>query len=79
MKVKILFLFLSETINAVTIKFTNIMGTYFTMLKLLFHNAIFIITTVFPLLCEPLYAGHTELFEEAQQGLSTMSLSLLLK
>ena len=58
----------SKTIITIITKFTNIMGTYFTKLRLLFHNAFFIITTVFPLLCEPLYAGHTKLFAEAMQG-----------
>jgi hypothetical protein len=58
-------IFFSETIITVVMKFAYVMGIYFTKLSLFFHKVFFIIETLFPLLCEMVYAGLTKLFAEA--------------
>ena len=55
--------FSGETIITVIMKFTFIMGTSCTELRLLFHKSSFIVNTLFQPLCETLYAGCTKLSE----------------
>lgn len=43
-------------------KFTHIMGTVFTKLKLFFHNITFIINTLFPPLSETVNASYIGVF-----------------
>jgi hypothetical protein len=50
-----LFFLSSETIIAIIIKFTYIMGTCSTKLRLTFHKVLFINKTIFSPLCEILY------------------------
>jgi hypothetical protein len=58
-------IFFLETIITVTMKFMCIMGTSFTKWRLFFHKISFNIITLFPTLCETLYAGYIKLFAEA--------------
>jgi hypothetical protein len=48
-------------------KFTYIVGTSFTKLRLFFYKASFIINTLLPPLREALYAGRVKLFAEASE------------
>jgi hypothetical protein len=57
----------SETVITVVMKFTYIMGTSFTKLRLFFHKVLFIINTLFQPLCEVLYTSHIKLFAEASK------------
>jgi hypothetical protein len=45
-------------------KFTYIMGTFFTKFRLFFHKVSFIISTLFPSLPKTLYAGRVKVFAE---------------
>lgn len=59
--------FFSESIITVAMKFMYSMGTSLAELRLFFHKVSFIINTLFPLLCEMLYAGCMKLFAEASE------------
>jgi len=48
-------------------KFTKTMDTYFTKLRLFFHNVSFIINTPFPPLREMPGASHVQLFAEVSE------------
>jgi hypothetical protein len=48
-------------------KFTYIMGTFFTKFKLLFHQVSFIINTLFPPLHQMLYASHIKIFADTSE------------
>ena len=69
--------FFSDTITTLVTKFTHIMGTSFTKLRLLLHKVPFIINKLYPPLHEMLYAGHIQLFAEALWCLSPIFFSLL--
>jgi len=59
--------FFSGSIISVAMKFTYSMGTSLAKLRLFFHKISFIINTLFPLLCEMLYASPMKFFAEASE------------
>lgn len=48
-------------------KYTDIIGTLCTKLRLFFHEVSFVISTLFPPLHEVLYTGHVKLFAKASE------------
>jgi hypothetical protein len=57
----------SQKLITIIMKFTYIMGTFFTKFKLLFHQFLFIINTLFPPLHPVPYAGHIKLFADTSE------------
>jgi hypothetical protein len=65
------YVFFSETVHTVTMKFTCIKGISVRKLRLFLHKISFIINTIFPPLHARLYAGYIKLFAAVSRQLFT--------